>query len=88
MSEMIERVARTLCRETELYPEDDWEHLRSWAVAALSALPLREWLAKMEADWSKIEGEWGSGFGTIEKEIAKGHEPEIAQLRALVAALK
>jgi hypothetical protein len=40
MSEMgmVERVARALCRESEIYPEDQWERLAGWAVAAIEAM--------------------------------------------------
>jgi hypothetical protein len=40
MSEMgmVERVARALCRESEIYPEDQWERLADWARAALEAM--------------------------------------------------
>jgi hypothetical protein len=40
MSEMgmVERVARALCRESEIYPEDQWERLADWARAAIEAM--------------------------------------------------
>ncbi len=38
METMVERVARALCRESEIYPEDGWEHLESWARAAIEAM--------------------------------------------------
>ena len=40
MSEMgmVERVARALCRESEIYPEDQWERLADWARAAIGAM--------------------------------------------------
>ena len=44
---MVERVARALCRESEIYPEDQWERLADWARAALEAM--REPTEAMEA---------------------------------------
>jgi hypothetical protein len=35
---MSEQVARALCRESEIYPEDQWERLADWARAAIGAM--------------------------------------------------
>jgi hypothetical protein len=101
MSEMAERVREALkarftatvsegagrpFAETGVTVPGDavWE---AYARAAIEALPLREWLDQMEADWSQIGSEWGMPDDTIEKDIAAGRAEPIRQLRELLAAL-
>lgn len=45
---------------------------------------LERWLSRMEADWLQIDLEWGTTPGGLEASVARGEEPEIAQMRELL----
>jgi len=45
---------------------------------------LERWLDEAEADWHKIDSEWGPTEGGLEADIANGRAPAIAEMRAML----